>query len=169
VVALDLSPRMIEIGKARSRSHTNVTFLVGDATRWSFPVEAFDCVVSIATLHHLPIAETLQKMKRALKAGGVLAVLDLYESDGWRDVILGAVAVPASVALRLIRTGRLRKPRPERQAWAAHGRNDTYSTLARVRQTCEQVLPGARVRKHLLWRYSIVWHKPARPAPGASW
>jgi hypothetical protein len=31
-----------------------------------------------------------------------------------------------------------------------------------VRDACEAELPGAKVRRHLLWRYSVVWRKPAR-------
>jgi ubiquinone/menaquinone biosynthesis C-methylase UbiE len=161
VVALDLSPRMIEIAKERSKPYSNIEFQVADATRWALPVEAFDCVASIATLHHLPIEDMLLKMKGALRVDGTLAILDLYESAGWHDALAGIVAVPVSLVLRLIKTGRLREPRQVRAAWAEHGRNDTYPTMARVRQICEKVLPGAEVRKHLLWRYSIIWRKAA--------
>jgi SAM-dependent methyltransferase len=161
VVALDLSPRMIEIAKERSKPDSNIEFQVADATRWAFPVGAFDCVASIATLHHLPIEHMLLKMKGALRVGGALAILDLYESAGWHDALAGMVAVPVSLVLRLTKTGRLREPRQVRAAWAEHGRNDTYPTMARVRQICEKVLPGAEVRKHLLWRYSIIWRKAA--------
>jgi len=32
-----------------------------------------------------------------------------------------------------------------------------------VREACAEAgLRGARVRRHLLWRYSVVWNKPAR-------
>jgi len=161
VVALDLSPRMIEIANERSKPYSNIEFQVADATRWAFPVGAFDCVASIATLHHLPIEDMLLKAKGALRVGGTLAILDLYESAGWYDALAGMVAVPASLVLRLIKTGRLREPRQVRAAWAEHGRNDTYPTMARVRQICEKALPGAEVRKHLLWRYSIIWRKAA--------
>lgn len=161
VVALDLSPRMIEIAKERSKPYSNIEFQVADATRWAFPVGAFDCVASIATLHHLPIEDMLLKMKGALRVGGTLAILDLYESVGWHDALAGMVAVPVSLLLRLTKTGRLREPRQVRAAWAEHGRNDTYPTMARVRQICEKALPGAEVRKHLLWRYSIIWRKAA--------
>jgi ubiquinone/menaquinone biosynthesis C-methylase UbiE len=161
VVALDLSPHMIEIAKARSKSHTNIQFQVADATSWAFPVGAFDCVASIATLHHLPIEEMLLKMKGSLRIGGTLAILDLYKSVVWRDMLTAIMAFPVSLVLRLIKTGRLREPCQVRAAWAEHGRNDTYPTLARVRQICERVLPGAEVRKHLLWRYSIIWRKAA--------
>jgi len=37
--------------------------------------------------------------------------------------------------------------------------------LSQVRKICEDVLPGAQVRKHLLWRYSIVWKKVVK-SPG---
>jgi len=161
VVALDLSPRMVEIAKARSKHNSNIEFQVADVTRWVFPVEAFDCVASIATLHHLPMEEMLLKMRGALRVGGTLAILDLVESAGLVDVLAGMVAIPVSTVLRLVKTGRLREPRRVREAWVAHGRNDTYPTLARIRQVCGRVLPGAEVRKHLLWRYSIVWRRVA--------
>jgi hypothetical protein len=45
--------------------------------------------------------------------------------------------------------------------WAVLGKNDSYSTLAQIRRVCEGVLPGARIRKHLLWRYSIIWRREA--------
>jgi hypothetical protein len=96
-----------------------------------------------------------------LRVGGTLAILDLYESAGLVDVLAGMVAIPVSFVLRLIKTGRLSEPRQVRQAWVEHGRNDTYPTLAEVRQVCGRVLPGAEVRKHLLWRYSIIWRKVA--------
>jgi hypothetical protein len=33
-------------------------------------------------------------------------------------------------------------------------------TWGQVRATASTVLPGVRYRRHLLWRYSLVWHKP---------
>ena len=159
VLGLDLSPRMIEIARERSREYPNIDFLVADATAWEFPAARFDCVGSIATLHHLPAEATLARMRDALKVGGRLIVLDLFQEKGLTDTLTSGLAVPVDVALRLARTSRLRQPREVRAAWAEHGRHDSYLTLAQVRQICDSVLPGARVRKHLLWRYSITWQK----------
>ena len=72
-----------------------------------------------------------------------------------------------NLALNLWHNGRLRPPAAVREAWAAHGQNDSYLTLRGVRRICEKELPGARVKKHLLWRYSIVWQK-SRPVAGDS-
>ena len=160
VVALDFSPRMIEVARERSRGYSNIDFREADARTWEFPVGAFDCVASIATMHHLPLESMLAMMGRALRARGVLLVLDLYEPEGVVDRLVDLAAVPVHLVLKLIRTGRLRDPRPVREAWVAHAPNDVYPALTQVREVCDRVLPGARVRRHLLWRYSIVWRAP---------
>ena len=47
--------------------------------QWDFPREKYDCIASIATFHHLPLEVMLQKAKDALKPGGVLLILDLFQ------------------------------------------------------------------------------------------
>jgi hypothetical protein len=34
-------------------------------------------------------------------------------------------------------------------------------TYAQMRRVADRVLPGVRFRRHLLWRYSLTWTKPA--------
>jgi SAM-dependent methyltransferase len=162
VVAVDLSPRMIEAARARSKDHPNVEYLVADAASWEFPSERFDCAASVATLHHLPLGPMLAKMRNALKPGGTLILLDLYQARTPADHVVSALAVPTSKAIRLARIGYLPKRQaPELQrAWEEHGKTDAYPTLAEVRRACETELQGAAVRRRLLWRYTVVWRKP---------
>ncbi len=164
VLAIDLSPRMVEVAKDHSKGLPNVEYAVADANSWEFPEERFDCLASITTLHHLPLAPTLRKMGRALRPGGTLLVLDLYRARSPADYLVGAAGFPASKALRLAKTGALSgRQLPElRRAWEEHGGTDVFSILAEVRDACDTELPGAKVRRHLLWRYSVVWRKPAR-------
>jgi SAM-dependent methyltransferase len=115
--------------------------------------------VAMGTLHHLPIAEIFLKMKAALKPGGVLLVLDLFEPAGLFDSLSNLLALPVSAGLRLIHHGRLLPRREVRDAWTAHERHDSYPTMSEVRALCASVLPGAQMKQHLLWRYSIVWEK----------
>jgi len=166
VLALDLSPEMIRIAREHSAHISNVEFQLGDIRDRVLPVESFDCIATIATLHHLPFREILLKMKTALKPGGVLLVLDLFEPErnlfkpeGLLDTVLNALAIAVSGTLRLIHHGRLLPRREVRDAWAEHLRHDTYPTMSQVRELCAEILPGGKVRKHLLWRYSIVWGK----------
>jgi SAM-dependent methyltransferase len=161
VLALDLSPEMIRIAREHSAQFPNIEFELADVCDRVLPVKSFDCIATIATLHHLPYADILLKMKTALKPGGVLLVLDLFEWAGLIDSLSNLLAIPVSVTLRLIHQHRLLPRREVRDAWAAHERHDIYPTMSEVHALCEEILPGAKIRKHLLWRYSIVWQKPS--------
>jgi SAM-dependent methyltransferase len=141
VLAIDLSPNMIRLAR-----------------------ESFECVASIATLHHLDTAATLARMRDALALGGTLLVLDLFRVSGPGDLAASALAAPLNVLLRLAKTGRPRARADVRRAWEEHGRHDRYPTVAEVRALCARLLPGARVRRHLFWRYSIVWRRSAGAA-----
>lgn len=161
VVAVDLSPQMLRLARARTAGRGNVEYLLGDVMRLPLPAAGFDCVVSIATLHHLPPAEALRRMKDALRPRGVLIIHDLLADAGVLDRGLSALAYPLSLFRRWRATGRVRTPPEVRAAWAEHGRHETYLTLPQVRAMCREHLPAARVERHLLWRYTVVWRKPA--------
>ena len=159
VLALDLSPQMIRVAQERSKRYTNIDFRVADATTWQFPAERFDCIASIAALHHLPFGETLANMKRALRAGGALLILDLFQGEGPLDWLASAMALPVHIVLKLVKCGHLRESAEVRAAWNEHGRHDSYLRLSEIRRMCAALVPGASVSRHLLWRYSIIWKK----------
>jgi SAM-dependent methyltransferase len=161
VVAFDLAPRMVAVARDRSAGYPNLEVRVADAAAWPFPPARFDCVASIAAAHHLPLRPLLARMHDALAPGGTLLLLDVYRPRSPADLAMSLLAVPAARLLRLRHTGRLGDPPELRRAWAEHGRTDRYLSLAEVRAACDGVLPGASVRRHLLWRYSIVWRRPS--------
>jgi 2-polyprenyl-3-methyl-5-hydroxy-6-metoxy-1,4-benzoquinol methylase len=158
VLALDLSRQMIRLARERSVQYTNIDFQVADVLSWKFPPEQFDCIVSIATLHHLPMEDILAKLKAALAPNGMLIVLDLYQGRP-SDLFTILAAIPVNLILTYLKTGRIRQPQEVREAWAEHGQHDSYLTLAQLRHICGRTLPGAKVRRHLLWRYSLLWKK----------
>lgn len=160
VTALDLSSEMIRIARARSAQFGNVEFQLADAMTWNFPHSHFDFVCSIATLHHLEQRELFVKMRETLKPGGVLVVLDLVQSDNLFERMLDGVALGVSASLRLIHNGRLQPPAEVRKAWEQHGKHDSYLTIRQMRALAGELLPGATVRRCLLWRYSLVYRKP---------
>jgi ubiquinone/menaquinone biosynthesis C-methylase UbiE len=160
VVALDLSSQMIRIARTRSEQFDNVEFQLADAMTWDFPRSHFDFVCSIATLHHLQQREVLLKMRDALRPGGVLVVLDLVQSDGFVEQVVDAIAGGVSVSLRLVHNGRLKPPAAVRKAWEEHGKHDSYATVRQVRALADEILPGATVKRCLLWRYTLVYRKP---------
>lgn len=164
VVALDLSSEMIRIARTRSAEAPNVEYQCADLMKCEWPRDSFDCIVTIATLHHLPMREGFLKLKQMLRPSGVLIVLDLFEPErnllklaGWRDVASNLLAMGISGSLRLLHDGRLKPPRAVRAAWEAHGRADRYLSMKEIRKLCDENLPGAALKQHLLWRYSIIW------------
>jgi SAM-dependent methyltransferase len=146
VTAIDLSPKMLAAAKARVPG--NVELVLGDAMELPFP--EVDCAVSIATLHHLPFGPMLRKMREALRPGGVLLVHDLLDNSS----LVGRAAAFAASLLQ-------RKPgAPElAAAWAAHAEHDRFLKMAEIREIARAELPGARVRRHLRWRYTLTWTK----------
>lgn len=161
VLGLDLSPEMVRVAQERSRAQSNVVYRVADVMQVDLPVASFDCIVSIATLHHLTMEAVLEKLVGALKPGGRLIVLDLFEPRGLVGLLQSTVALVAKRAAGLLQTGRLSEAPEVRAAWAAHARHDVYLTLAEVRHVCAAAVPGAVVKRHLFWRYSLTWTRPA--------
>ena len=103
VLALDLSPEMIRIAQERSVEFPNIDYRVEDVLEWVFPPNGFDCIASIATLHHVSLEMMLPKLRLALKPGGVLLILDLYKAKTLSDYLLRAVAIPANILIRLVK------------------------------------------------------------------
>jgi len=159
VVAIDLSAEMIKIARSRSSEFSNLEFHLADVMMWDFPRARFDFITSIATLHHLEQRELLMKINDALRPGGVLVVVDLVQSDGLVERAFDVVGLGVSASLRLIHNGRLQPPAAVRKAWEQHGKHDTYLTINQIRTLAGEILPGADVRRHLLWRYSLVYQK----------
>ncbi len=157
VIALDLSPEMTRVARARSSQFDNLEFQLADAMTWDFPQSQFDFICSIATLHHLPQRELFVKMKHTLKPRGVLVVLDLVQSNSLVERVLDVIGLGISGGLRLIHNGRLKPPPEVRKAWEQHGKHDSYLNINQVRALADEILPGSRVRRHLLWRYSLVY------------
>lgn len=159
VTALDLSPNSIQIAQQRSQQFNNIVYQVADISRWKFPAEHFDAVVSIATVHHLSIEQLIPQIDTALKPGGVLIILDLLEHHSSTDILYDAIAVPLN--WWLLKVKRVSTPtEQEAAAMKEHLRTDRFLNFSQVKQIYSDRLKTARIRRHLFWRYSVVWHKP---------
>lgn len=160
VIGIDLSAEMVRVARSRSSRFENLEFALADAMSWKFPQSHFDFICSIATLHHLEQRELLPKIKDALKPGGVFVLLDLVASSGITERMLDVIGLGVSSGLRLIHNGRLQPPPEVRKAWEQHGKQDHYSTIKQMRALADEILPGASVKRHLLWRYTLIYRKP---------
>jgi 2-polyprenyl-3-methyl-5-hydroxy-6-metoxy-1,4-benzoquinol methylase len=161
VTAMDVSPQMINVARARSAAYPNLEFVLDDFLRAELPVESYDCIVTLATLHHLPLKEAIDRIKSLLRPGGVLILHDILDASNRLDKALDIFRMPISMAVQLRQRGRLLPRREVRRAWAEHGKHESYLKPVDVRAMRDKHLPGGRIYRHLLWRYTVVWRKPS--------
>lgn len=149
VVGIDLHAPSLAL--ARAQPAPGVTYVEGDVLTHPFEPGSFDVVASIATLHHVDEAAGLRRLAELVRPGGVLAVVGLARIRLPRDLPIEAAA---AVATRLHRLTKTYWEHPSPTVWPPPHTYDEVRALAR------RELPGVRYRRHLLWRYSLVWSKP---------
>jgi hypothetical protein len=117
----------------------------------------------MSSLHHLPLAPALERMTGWLRPGGQLAVVALPRTDLPRDLPVELIAV---IAHRLL--GAAFAVGRECTGHALFAKDDDSMpvqdpawTTREVRATASAVLPGARVRRQVFWRYLLTWTRPA--------
>ena len=159
VIAIDLSPKIIEVAQQHSKQFSNIDFQVADILQWEFPKEKFDAIASIATFHHLPLENLLPCLKSALKPEGKLVILDLIEYKYPQDIAIDIISIAFNWIFQILKNGNSKPTKEEIQAWREHSLTDEYLTLTKVTKTYQKFLKQAKIKKHLFWRYSIVWQK----------
>jgi SAM-dependent methyltransferase len=152
VTGIDLDERSIELARAHAGA-SEIDYVVGDFLTHPFDPGAFDFIACVAALHHMDAAAAVNRTRELLAPGGTLAVLGLarsrYPADLPRDIAAVAVHRAHWLARR-------------RELWSSPAPTvwPPPHTYPEIRSLAERTLPGTRVRRHLLWRYSLIWTKP---------
>ena len=148
VVGVDADRTVLDAARS---SVADVEWVHADVLAHDFG-RRFDVVASIATLHHLPDAESaLRRFAELTAPGGMLVIVGLARSSSLRDYAADAVGAIAHRVLSS-RHGYWEHSAP--MVWAP---SLTYSE---VRRAVDRALPGARWRRLPLFRYLIVWQAP---------
>lgn len=157
VTAVDFSPEMLRVARERSAAHRNISYVEANLLSLPATLGRFDCVISVNLLHHLPADQAAAAMKAVLAPGGVLIVHDLRQTSGAFDRALDVPRVAVKAAWRLARVSRVRAFVQERAAWAQHAEHDVIPTAEQIRHMRDRLFPGAELRQHFLWRYTLLW------------
>ena len=155
VAAIDVDAASVERARARVERGglDNVELTVADVLDHTFEPGSFDLVAGIAVLHHLPFEPALRRLAELVRPGGVLALVGLARTRSPLDLAYDVGgAVSTRVHKRLLGKTYWEHSAPIREPTMSYGQ---------VRAGAERILPGMRYRRHLLWRYSIVWTRPA--------
>jgi SAM-dependent methyltransferase len=137
----------------------DISYLHGDFLAWPFEERTFGLVTSVASLHHMDAERALASMRALLRPGGVLAVVGLARGHAPADL---GLELPAVIGTRLhLAADRARHGRPDAETYHPPVVWPPATTYADIRRLAARLLPGARYRRHLYWRYSLVWTSPA--------
>ena len=110
LTAIELSPRMLEIARARARAvGREVDLREGDAQALQFPDAAFDTVVCTLSLCNIPDdRKAIAEMKRVLRPNGRLLLLDHVPASS--GLVRALQRLLEQVTLRLEGEHLLRRP-----------------------------------------------------------
>ncbi|WP_341769406.1 class I SAM-dependent methyltransferase [Actinomyces bowdenii] len=113
---------------------------------------AFQTVTCVAVLHHLPLRPALSRLAALVAPGGRLIIIGLAATaTPWDWAVAAASILPARLA-----------------GWLHHETADIGVPTAPAREPVSQIraaaidiLPGARIRRRLHYRYRLTWDRPA--------
>jgi SAM-dependent methyltransferase len=144
VDAVDRSAEMISAAEPAP----NVSFVQADIT--DLTLEPYDFISCIASIHHLPFGPAVTQLRDALTPGGVLAILGLSRYT-LSHLGIDLIAFWPNKVRQL--QAALRTPEPRTPAPVMNAQ----LSMSEIRAQARTLLPGARIRQHLYWRYSLIY------------
>lgn len=135
-------------------SAANITYLKSDFLTVDLPRENYDVIVSIAALHHMNLEAALGKMKLLLRPSGKLLILGLYKEKEPLDYLYSVVSIPLNFVYMKWHQSSI-----ESRTTVAPTR-PARLPLKQIKEVADTILPGSCLRRHLFWRYSLIWQKP---------
>jgi SAM-dependent methyltransferase len=153
VVAIDSDEQQVELARQQCADIRNVSVMHEDFLTADLGQGSFDLVTALASLHHLPFGAAVDRSCALLRPGGRLIVLGVWTDNVTaRDHMLnGSAGLANKLYQRIWGPDVMSAPTTTPEM-----------TLSEVRRLAGNLSPPAVVRRHLLWRYVMVWQKPAR-------
>jgi SAM-dependent methyltransferase len=151
VIGIDTDHASITAARAHPDAG-NISYLEGDALAFGFASESFDLISAVASLHHMDAQAALERLVTLLRPGGVLAVVGLARSSRLQWPLELAAIIAHHVR-------RLRHGYWQPQSPIVSPPPESYASMRRL---ATRALPGARLKRRLYWRYTLIWLKPQR-------
>ncbi|MFF2454454.1 class I SAM-dependent methyltransferase [Isoptericola sp. NPDC058082] len=160
VVGLDVDGPVVEATRARFAGDPGTSVRHGRFE--DVPADgSFDVVTMVASLHHMDLEPALRHAAGVLAPGGRLLVVGLARIGAPRDLAVDLVSSFANPVVGLVKNARpardVRSPVDDGPPAPVRDARETYGE---VRETARRVLPGARFRRRLFFRYTLEWTSP---------
>ncbi|OBJ24777.1 bifunctional 2-polyprenyl-6-hydroxyphenol methylase/3-demethylubiquinol 3-O-methyltransferase UbiG [Mycobacterium sp. 1245801.1] len=148
VVGIDADPTSVRRAAQRLQPIANASAQLRRFEEFEPGEASFDLITFVASLHHLPLRDTLQKVRQMLRPAGQLAVVGLSANKSVADWLWAGLSTPVA------RVGSLLH-RETRDIGVAVA--DPDEGLSEIRRAVTDVLPGARIRRGVYYRYRLLW------------
>jgi 2-polyprenyl-3-methyl-5-hydroxy-6-metoxy-1,4-benzoquinol methylase len=150
-VGIEPDPEAAERARARLRGRPRASILQTDLASFEGEPGSFDLVTMVAPLHHMDTRAAFDRAADLLRPGGTLLVVGIAANRSVMDWVFSAVTLPA------VRLGSLlHRETQDIGVRTAPARE----SLADIRALAAEVLPGARLRRGLYYRYLLAWTAP---------
>lgn len=120
------------------------------------PIPFYDAVTAVAVVHHLALAQALTHIRDVVRPGGRVIIVGCYRAETAADHAISLMAVPANVLMGFLK----RKHSSVALIAMSAPTAPAETSLREIRATAGRILPGARVRRQLFWRYCLTYTKP---------
>lgn len=148
VVGVDCDPESVRRARGRLRFVDNASIRLLRFESLDADERSYDLIMFVASLHHLPLRETLHKARHMLTPGGEPAIVGLSANKSVADWTWAALCTPAA------RVGSWLH-RETRNIGVAVA--EPRESLAEIRRAADDVLPGAVIRRGVNYRYRLLW------------
>ncbi|MGK5694467.1 class I SAM-dependent methyltransferase [Streptomyces sp. URMC 128] len=155
VHGVDADPAIIARARELTPTAVPVTYTVADAPA-GLPAGPYDVITCVAVVHHLPFAQALQAFRDRLAPGGTLVIVGVSRERTPVDHLLGFASIPLNIVMALLKNRGRRVSHPASMTARTLPAAMTFPEIVRETRT---VLPGARLRRRLFWRHTLVWHR----------
>ncbi|MET7483479.1 class I SAM-dependent methyltransferase [Streptomyces sp. NPDC005538] len=155
VEGVDSDPEIIDRARELTPPGVPAAFAVADAPA-GLPAGPYDVITCVAVLHHLPFTEALIRFRDQLAPGGTLVVVGCARDEGAVAHLLGVLSIPLNLATGWLKNKGRRGSRPVSMTAVTR---PPEMTFAEIRREAVRLLPGARLRRRLFWRYTLVWRR----------
>ncbi|MFF8233337.1 class I SAM-dependent methyltransferase [Streptomyces caelestis] len=153
VHGVDADPAITARARELTSTALPVTYTVADAPA-GLPDGPYDVITCVAVLHHLPFSRALEAFRDRLAPGGTLVIVGVARERTPADHLLSVASVPLNIVMALLENRGRPAPRPVSMTARTSPADMTFPEIVREARA---VLPGARLRRRLFWRYTLVW------------
>jgi 2-polyprenyl-3-methyl-5-hydroxy-6-metoxy-1,4-benzoquinol methylase len=150
VVGIDPDAGAIQRAENRIHGIDNTSVVPTTFRDFTASDASFDVVIFVASIHHQQFPEALGKARQLLRRGGDLAVVGLAANKSVTDWAWEVMRTPAAWAL-----SRLHREVSDLGFPVAQPTDN----IDEIRRIVGEVLPHAKVRRGLYYRYRLHWRK----------